>query len=655
MKKILYTIAAAALCLTACQKELSEVQSFDPAKQEVATITVPFTVSIQTPPATRADERVDRPELKNLYIAIFGENGGMLQQFVPATQVTPFADGPHGYTNQAQYEAELPLYDDECHLHFIGNFEGDISTLKFEYEKDFMDHMAVAITTTTDDAGHSTITDAPVAFWQKVVLEDGIKSEVNPVTGDIEIAAATKAKLNPIALVRNYAKITVTADTNADFQILSYALVNVPFQGSVAPYHPTTGFNNHYMEMNKYCSGSTSDNFVTKLLESEYVGYMGDNDLIFKGNPGYGSAKHSTDTDNGLYMYERTIPERSGEQTGVIIELKWNDDLEEDDPNYLLAGKTYFYKIEVLDEDGEYMPICRNVHYNINLSELSGEGYIVSEAGKESEAFDAAYNGPFFGNISASIETATLTTINDNIHQISVNRMDYFSVQGEDVVDIYFQFWLDKNGDPSTNVANYHKEIMAVPSYDPAIASVSDIDLINDSSSPFDGCMHVQVTLNPKDPDGETLRSKLRIQGQNDQGIGSLFRDIVFTVMEVQDFTAETKITTGEDAAVTVTIGIEPDLPYTMFPLQVKIESQYNNLSTNKADLPVGYGPSVFTGKGNTFYFIKTIQYKDYVDTSTGSYQFTTEFPCEFFNLDLNVPLTVSLIELNGNFHPKTL
>ena len=50
MKKILYIIAATTLCLTACQKELSEVQSVDPAKPEVATVTVPFTVTINTAP-----------------------------------------------------------------------------------------------------------------------------------------------------------------------------------------------------------------------------------------------------------------------------------------------------------------------------------------------------------------------------------------------------------------------------------------------------------------------------------------------------------------------------------------------------------------------------------------------------------------------------
>ena len=168
--------------------------------------------------------------------------------------------------------------------------------------------------------------------------------------------------------------------------------------------------------------------------------------------------------------------------------------------------------------------------------------------------------------------------------------------------------------------------------------------------------MHVKVTLNPKDPNGKTLRSKLRIGGQNDLGIGSLFRDIVFTVMEVQDFTAETKLTVSSDMKdVTVTIGIPADLPYTMFPLQVKIESQANNLTTNRADLPVASGPSAFSGKGNTFYFVKTIQYKDYVDTSTGEYQYTTEFPCTFTNLNTGADLLGKLDEVNGYFHEKEL
>ena len=62
----------------------------------------------------------------------------------------------------------------------------------------WLDALANYITGIGYDAdGHSTITDAPVAFWQKVVLPDGIRSEVNPLTGEIEIAKATKEQLPP--------------------------------------------------------------------------------------------------------------------------------------------------------------------------------------------------------------------------------------------------------------------------------------------------------------------------------------------------------------------------------------------------------------------------------------------------------------------------
>lgn len=653
MKKILYIIAATTLCLTACQKELSEVQSVNPAKPEVATVTVPFTVTINTAPTapTRGDhDMAEVPVLKNLYIAIFGEDGGMLQQFVPATMVTPFTQA--GYAHKAEYTAQLPLYDDECHLHFIGNFEGDVSTMTFAYEKDFIDNLSTAITT-TKNGNYTTITSAPGAYWQKVILTDGIKAETDPTSGNLVIARDTKAKLTPIALVRNYAKLTVSAASTAKFTVESYALVNVPYQGTIAPYDQSTHFGNKYTEIGKYCDGTynTTDktaanyhNFVTDLMATKYPGYMGSNDLIMKDNPGESAAIPTT--ADGLYLYERTVPTRNGEQTGLIVKLKWKT-LEEDDPDYACSGKTYYYKIEVLDENGEYLPICRNVHYNINLTQFTGEGYT---------SFDQAYEGPFFGNVSSSLETATLTTINDNIRQIAVNRMDYFSVNGEDVVDLYFKFWLNMTGEPCTSTSNYQaNQILAVSPYDQAIASVSPVEYINDSNDAYNGWMHVQVTLKPKEA-GKTLRGKLRIQGILDDhtGVGSLYRDVVFTVMEVQDFTSETTIT-SVGSTVTLNIGIPEDLPFTMFPLQIKIEALNNNLTTNSADLPVSYGPSVFTGKNNTFYFLKTIQYKDYVDTSHGVYEYTTQFPCNFQNLDTSKNLVVNLTEINGYFHPKQL
>ena len=649
MKKFLYIIAAAALCMTACQVKMSEPETITPAK---GTVTVPFTVSIPVSEAilTRADlgesiDMADKPVLENMYIAVFGESGGMLQQLVPATMVGGALEDA-GYNYRVEYTAELPLYDEECHLHFIGNYNGDTSDLTFDYEKDFMDKLSVKITTQENDA-YTEITSAPGAYWQKVILEDGIKATL--VDGKFVLDNATKEKLDPIPLVRNYAKIVVTS-ASEDFVIQSYTLVNVPYQGTVAPYHNAegVGFDNVYMTIGSYCDGTynTMDesavnykNFVKELLATGYTGYMADNDLIFTGNPG---EKTSLEP---VFMYERTIPTKAGEQTGVIVKLKWKAELASTNPNYENRGKTYYYKLEILNSEGEYMPICRNVLYTINLTSLTGEG---------SSTFDGAFNGPFFGNVSSSLETATLTDINNNISRIVVNRMDYTSVNGGDEVDIYFQFYTDMNGAASTDTSNYKAdEIMDVSPYGQAIDSVSDIEKVTYEGETY---MHVKVTLNEKD-ESATLRGKLRVQGILDSGVGSLYRDIVFTVMQIQDFTSESKVvSSGENGKnVTVTIGLPEGLPYSIFPLQVKIEAQNNNLTTTSADLPVGYGVSAFNASKNSFYFIKTIQYKDYVDTSTGNYVYTTSFDCEFTNTDTDQDLVVSLDEMGGYFHQKNL
>lgn len=639
MKKIFYTLTAAVLCLTACQKEVDQIQSVKASDYpEGATVEALFTVSIpySNGPVelTRASEMAQIPVLDNLYIAIFGDNGGMLQQLVPAVKVGDGSlynptTGESGYNYQVQYKAELPLSDEERNLHFIGNCPSAvIEKLDFLYEKDFMDKL--------------TTSNGAAAYWQKVVLPDGIQA--NLVNGKFELTEECAQMLTPIALVRNYAKLIVTS-ASSDFEIESYALVNTPLQGTIAPYSATTGFSTTYMNIGKYCAGEMETNFVQDLITSGYTGYM-INDLINTENPGETSAKTPSDTDKGLYMYERTKPTRTGEQTGIIIKLKWSEDLESDHPNYTDRGKSRYYKIEVLDKEGEYMPICRNVLYTINLEHLSGTG---------EKSFNAAYSGPFFGNVSASIETATLTEINDNLHKIVVNRMDYTTMKDNDVVDIYFRFYPDMNGDPALDAASYatpaRKE---VEGYQSSIASVSDIEFVTWSGGQWG---HVQVTLNERPASG-MLREKLRIQGQIG-GVGKLFRDIVFTVMNTQEFTSESKVTVNGNN-VTVTIGLPSDLPYSIFPLNITIEAQNNNLSTTSKDLPVSYGPTAFDEAGspklgkNAFYFIRTIQYKDYLDTSTGEYVYTTEFECPFTRTD-NTDVVVKLNEQGGYFLEKTL
>jgi hypothetical protein len=677
MKKIFYTLATAALCLTACQKEISEVQPVNPTDNERPTVKVSFDVSVSgtEEATTRALDDHDMgptPILRNLYIAIFGANGGNLQQLIPAE----YADDSgltnvDGYTNRKKYTAILPLYDEECSIHFIGNFDGDIDKLSFEKEQDFIEKLTSKIVVEEQTEGSITykrIVHAPGCYWQKVVLENGIKAEWH--NGEYTLTEETQNQLKLIALVRNYAKITVSAKESADFTVAKYALINVPYQGTLAPYTTNEKYMNLYTSIGAYCDGTynTTDNtatnyhnFVDDLLGSGYNGYMGNNDLIFTGNPGETAAIEPS-ANNGFYMYERTIPKKAGEQLGVIVQLQWKSGK---GPARLVEGQTgypekYWYKIEVLNSKGEYMPICRNVHYNIALESLDGDGH---------NTFNEAYNGSFFGNISSSIETATLTDLNNNISRIVVNRMDYLSVNGEDNVDIFFQFYPSVDGPAATSANNYLLTIKSEPGYSQAINSTdaalkASIEqyLPDDTTDPHYGWMHVVVPLKEKPTDGTTIRGKLRVEGVFDSGVGSLWRDIVFSVMPTQKFTSRSEVT-SDGNNVTVTIGLPSGLSYSMFPIQVKIESKNNILTTNDETLPVSYGPSYFNTGKNTFYFIRTIQYKDYVDTSTGAYVYHTEIDCPFTNTTTQVPQVrisdMGVEQEDGTivyyFEPKTL
>jgi len=145
------------------------------------------------------------------------------------------------------------------------------------------------------------------------------------------------------------------------------------------------------------------------------------------------------------------------------------------------------------------------------------------------------------------------------------------------------------------------------------------------------------------------LRGKLRVQGLKENGVASLYRDIVFTVMNTQTFTGSSLTVSGSTVGseVTVTIGLPEELPSGMFPLQVRIEAENNNLTTTSADLPVSYGTSLFDSSKQTYYFIRTIEYKEYAQIVSGAYQYTTQIPCSFLRTDTGT-VTVKFQDIPG-------
>ena len=280
-------------------------------------------------------------------------------------------------------------------------------------------------------------------------------------------------------------------------------------------------------------------------------------------------------------------------------------------------------------------------------------------------SFDDAYSGPYFGDISSSIETANLNEVNNNQSRIVVNQMDFVHVGSTSrTFDVFFQFYPDASStsnvitsvNNSATSGNYvNTSVRSVPGYSPAftVAQVQTQDATG-------GWGHITVTVNGSS--GSTLRTKLRVQG-NATGKRVIYRDITFTVMEKQDLTSETDLdtpqgTNGKNKPVTVTIGLPEDLGYSMFPLQFQIEPKNNNLSTNDSKLPVQFGPSAYTSGKNAYYFLKTITYAEYCRIENGQYVYTTEFPCSFFTTqdgNNDVTLTITNVDSQGYFNSVEL
>lgn len=624
MKKIFYLILVVFVAFSACTKEIEDQsieQDYVTVSSDAPTATLTFTATF---PDTNVPTKAtwgDTPVIDNMYVAVFGqssnENGGSLQHWAPA-KLTKITDANHTYT--AEYEVTLPLSTEGREVHFIANYTSDTPPT-FDREKQI-------ITPLYTQNGNC-------AYWQRVSLPDGIVGELQS-DGSYALDDATEELLSDVHLVRNFAKITVQpALESSEFTILGYTLINVPDRGSIAPMNDKS-FATLYTEIGDYCKhpNSTETDFFGDLMTANYAGYMPDGTqlkVVSKpgdaGDPGEASMIESSET-TGFYMYERPIPSQVGTQTAVICHIQWKSKawFEENgktqSPNYRFAGDDYYYKIEVVGSAGEYVPICRNIWYKLNLNELEGDG---------EQSYDDAIKGGFFGNVSASIETQTLNEITDNISTLSVNRMDYTAIDDGDQVIIYFRYKPDAS---SSYVTAEGSDLTitkrAVGTYSDAINTFT-VGTTSAADKEYNGWGKITVNLADV-PDEGIRRSALRIQGER-SGKRVIYRDIIFTVKSPEDF-----LSTAEDVDVdvnnnvNVTVKLPEGLTYSVFPVQVKIEAMDNNLTTNSTDLPVGFGESAFSTtnpKKNSYYFIKTIQYSDYYHkNSSGQWVYDTDYVC---------------------------
>ena len=613
MKKILLYVFAALTALLAfsCVREEAQedrVEQRPEVDYEGQKVTIYFNVQMpETDPATKA--LGEEPEINSLHVAVFGSSG-YLKEYQLAEPVT---EGDYvsreGEANKKGYKVSLSITTSKIRVHLIANGP---ESLDFDYESVVMSKLCC--------------TGGADAYWQRILLDHGIYADVDdpgyyatPPTlvidpdFDLDEDGVTH-KMALIPLVRNFAKLMVIAADAEDshFTIDSFAVVNVPDKGSIAPYNTTTG-----QFMMDYQDYGTLD-----AIKNVYPGNLPSGASIDTSYPSEEDFENRTNgvvaAGGAVYMYERPVP--TSDATVLIVRGTYTD------PK---SGNSYtgYYKIDMMD-GGEYLPILRNFRYQITIER-------VNRVGKSSVI--AAINGAGSADISADINTASQVNLSDGTSAISVEYTEKtFAIGGTYTLGVSFTPDVT-DGVVDNSLVSY--QLLEEGTYGAVIASSSDISF--DASTGT-----LTFTTTEVDP-VHTKSQKIRVIGTSDQS--RLYRDITIRLLPQQTMvvTCIPEIEAVAGTAQTITIDIPKELPRSIFPLQFKVEVAAKTLTPNANDLPVEPGQTIVSNQsGQSYQFIKTVSYSDYTSgySTTGDY---SRINCEFKSV---IPVSDSYVYVANQY-----
>ena len=505
MKKIFYILSAAVVMATACTREANPEQqsvlttTFEEGAQALVTfkVTVPETSLFAT--ETRAVGVIgEQPTIENgdLYVAVFGAGtsagiGGNLQNFLKATlaetivhdvdmTTTTTTDDETGETTTTTtraytyvYEVLMPLSNDPLVLDFMAgacDSEGNLFTLDnpipVKYEAEVMPLLFSL--------------NGNAAYWQRVRIDgvfpkpngyggyqmteysSGVDDEGQPIPlpdEDQDYIADDIPALDNVQLIRNFAKVTFTATSDAPFTLDGFYLVDTPMSGAVAPYSATAGYNTAYT--------SATD---AGIIFNSYKGHVLSQVL----SSGIDGKTFKTPGTAFEYMYERTVPSSSTpifNDSGAILKVTWKASSDHADLG------TRYYKVSFVNESG-YVPILRNIQYNFEVSDITADQHPTSAAD--------AYAGPFLGDVSANVATAMLDEISNNKSRITVSEMSKTAIGSGKSFDIDFYFYpvdgnsevVVTNGKTSTAAGatvTISTTILEEGGYPQAVKSISEV------------------------------------------------------------------------------------------------------------------------------------------------------------------------------------
>lgn len=575
------------------------------------------------------------------------------------------------------FTARIPMSTSRRTIHFLGNGP---ASLRFGWDSDVIPKQLSHLPKYNQEGGESL---KAKAYWQMVEFDKGItaiKENGYYVSvhgyrygvsdeedaqffedGGFQIDPEVNDKFRMIPLIRNWAKVVLYSQPKeqSHFEAISMAVINVPSQGSLAPYSAATqGFVKNYQEkgfsdlrdMNYPASLPTNTVFDTSIPEaSEFVPDPGiDPSVQFKDGGRVALASSLTDlyseddTESAVYLYERPAPSESIPPTYVIIYGKYFE--HPDDPNDL--GYPCYYKVDLMetvdvgngDFESRYYPIYRNFKYQIWVTNILARGHDTPQAA-------AASAGS--ADVSADITTGHLADISDGVGRLHLSWMaKTYTGESDYVENTLNVFYSNPDGQPIMSVKDVPTDpnqpdvlptkyvtVELLPPADKKMIGTEWDDVIDRETlslgAPSEGGEGQsargwrQVHFKVKAYDGLTARSQtIRISGVHNDG--RVYRDVVISVLPKQPmkvYCGKERILARKGETQTVSFSIPDGLIKSMFPLEFKIEADRMTLTPDLSyneNMPVVSEESIsldpeFAGK-RAFHFIKTITWDEYRD-----------------------------------------
>ena len=340
-----------------------------------------------------------------------------------------------------------------------------------------------------------------------------------------------------VKLLRNQAKISLSVESGINFVNEGWVVLNSNAFGTVAPFDPET---------QTFTAPSIQNPFVT----------LPDNDAKL-------GDYLDVRTNEDEYIFES--PNSDSEPIDFIVKGRQG------------GGESLYYRISIIDKEGNFLPILRNHHYTINIAGPLYYGV---------ETFAEALTTPPTNNVWVSVSD-NISQVQDNENRLSVERTSVVIGEDEFVLPDY-EYVLSYTVESLTGGSVSQAEVSWLDGNDVARPSFSHVF---DAST---GKGTITINLNEM---GE--RSKR--EGTLLVKYGRLSRKIKVVTVKKQSFTPAWITTniygvkTGEN--LTMMFHIPEDCPEEIFPMDVLVS--VNDIDVRNASgmvLPViikgeeGYG-----------------------------------------------------------------